>query len=429
LKILVIGSGGREHCIVWKLLQSKKIEKIYCAPGNAGIATQAECLNIPVEDISGLLQVARDKKIDLTIVGPELPLSMGVVNLFEKNNLPIFGPTQEAAEIESSKVFAKNIMNKYQIPTARYRAFKDYKLAQSYLQKQSFPLVIKADGLAAGKGVFIVQDLSQAEKAISYIMKENKFGHAGNKIVIEEYLTGEEVSMLVFTDGEHFIPMRPSQDHKKLHDGDSGPNTGGMGAYSPVPFFDDKAQRYALEKIFKPVIKGMKQEGRKFKGVLYAGLILTDEGPKVLEFNARFGDPETQVILPGLKTDLIEILCATREEKLSRIELEWQHQAAVCVILASGGYPGEYEKGKIINGIEKIENKQSTMVFHAGTEKKGNNVISSGGRVLGVTAWAETLSCAIDTVYEKIGQISFEKLYYRKDIGEKGLKFSPDNII
>jgi len=429
LKILVIGSGGREHCIVWKLLQSKKIEKIYCAPGNAGIATQAECLNIPVEDISGLLQVARDKKIDLTIVGPELPLSMGVVNLFEKNNLPIFGPTQEAAEIESSKVFAKNIMNKYQIPTARYRAFKDYKLAQSYLQKQSFPLVIKADGLAAGKGVFIVQDLSQAEKAISYIMKENKFGHAGNKIVIEEYLTGEEVSMLVFTDGEHFIPMRPSQDHKKLYDGDSGPNTGGMGAYSPVPFFDDKAQRYALEKIFKPVIKGMKQEGRKFKGVLYAGLILTDEGPKVLEFNARFGDPETQVILPGLKTDLIEILCATREEKLSRIELEWQHQAAVCVILASGGYPGEYEKGKIINGIEKIENKQSTMVFHAGTEKKGNNVISSGGRVLGVTAWAETLSCAIDTVYEKIGQISFENLYYRKDIGEKGLKFSPDNII
>ena len=429
MKILVIGSGGREHCIVWKLLQSKKIEKIYCAPGNAGIATQAECLNIPVEDISGLLQVARDKKIDLTIVGPELPLSMGVVNLFEKNNLPIFGPTQEAAEIESSKVFAKNIMNKYQIPTARYRAFKDYKLAQSYLQKQSFPLVIKADGLAAGKGVFIVQDLSQAEKAISYIMKENKFGHAGNKIVIEEYLIGEEVSMLVFTDGEHFIPMRPSQDHKKLYDGDSGPNTGGMGAYSPVPFFDDKAQRYALEKIFKPVIKGMKQEGRKFKGVLYAGLILTDEGPKVLEFNARFGDPETQVILPGLKTDLIEILCATREEKLSRIELEWQHQAAVCVILASGGYPGEYEKGKIINGIEKIENKQSTMVFHAGTEKKGNNVISSGGRVLGVTAWAETLSCAIDTVYEKIGQISFEKLYYRKDIGEKGLKFSPDNII
>lgn len=429
MKILVIGSGGREHCIVWKLLQSKKIEKIYCAPGNAGIATQAECLNIPVEDISGLLQVARDKKIDLTIVGPELPLSMGVVNLFEKNNLPIFGPTQEAAEIESSKVFAKNIMNKYQIPTARYRAFKDYKLAQSYLQKQSFPLVIKADGLAAGKGVFIVQDLSQAEKAISYIMKENKFGHAGNKIVIEEYLTGEEVSMLVFTDGEHFIPMRPSQDHKKLYDGDSGPNTGGMGAYSPVPFFDDKAQRYALEKIFKPVIKGMKQEGRKFKGVLYAGLILTDEGPKVLEFNARFGDPETQVILPGLKTDLIEILCATREEKLSRIELEWQHQAAVCVILASGGYPGEYEKGKIINGIEKIENKQSTMVFHAGTEKKGNNVISSGGRVLGVTAWAETLSCAIDTVYEKIGQISFENLYYRKDIGEKGLKFSPDNII
>jgi len=429
LKILVIGSGGREHCLVWKLSQSKDIDKIYCAPGNAGIASQAECLEIEAEDLKGLLQAARDKKVDLTIVGPEIPLSQGIVNLFEKNNIPIFGPTQEAAEIESSKVFAKNLMDKYQIPTARYQVFEDYKQAQTYLQQQSFPLVIKADGLAAGKGVLIVQDLSQAEKAISSIMRENKFGSAGRRVVIEEYLTGEEVSMLVFTDGKYFIPMKASQDHKKIGDGDLGPNTGGMGAYSPVPFFDSKTQNWVLERIFKPVIEGMRQEGRKFKGVLYAGLILTNNGPKVLEFNARFGDPETQVILPGIKTDLIEILCAVQEEKLNKIEVKWSNQAAVCIVLASGGYPASYEKGKIITGLEKIDNQQNAMVFHAGTQKKNGKFITSGGRVLGVTAWDDTLSGAIETAYEAAAKINFERLYYRKDIGKKGLKFSPNNII
>lgn len=429
LKILVIGSGGREHCLVWKLSQSKNIDKIYCAPGNAGIASQAECLEIEVEDLKGLLQAARDKKVDLTIVGPELPLSLGIVNLFEKNNIPIFGPTREAAEIESSKVFAKNLMDKYQVPTARYQVFEDYKQAQNYLQQQSFPLVIKADGLAAGKGVLIVQDLSQAEKVISSIMRENKFGKAGRRVVIEEYLTGEEVSMLVFTDGEYFIPMKASQDHKKICDGDLGPNTGGMGAYSPVPFFDSKTQNWVLERVFKPVIEGMRQEGRKFKGVLYAGLILTNNGPKVLEFNARFGDPETQVILPGLKTDLIEVLCATQEEKLKKIEVEWHNQTAVCIVLASGGYPAAYEKEKIITGLEKIDNQQNAMVFHAGTKKKNGKFITSGGRVLGVTAWDDTLSGAIEIAYEAAGKINFERLYYRKDIGKKGLKLSPNNII
>jgi phosphoribosylamine---glycine ligase len=428
LNVLVIGSGGREHCLVWKLSQSKSIDKIYCAPGNAGISSDAECLDIEVEDFEGLLQAARDKKVDLTIVGPELPLSLGVVNLFEKNNIPVFGPTKEAAEIESSKVFAKNLMDKFQVPTARYQVFEDYKQAHTYLQQQFFPLVIKADGLAAGKGVLIVQDLSQAEKAISSIMRENKFGSAGRRVVVEEYLTGEEVSMLVFTDGEYFIPMKASQDHKKIGDGDFGLNTGGMGAYSPVPFFDFKAQNWVLERVFKPVIKGMREEGRKFKGVLYAGLVLTEEGPKVLEFNARFGDPETQVILPGLKTDLIEILNAVQEEKLNKIKVEWSNQAAVCIVLASGGYPAAYEKGKIITGLEKIDNQQNAMVFHAGTKKKNSKFITSGGRVLGVTAWDDTLTGAIEKAYETAEKINFEKVYYRKDIGKKGLKLFPNNI-
>jgi phosphoribosylamine---glycine ligase len=429
LNILVIGSGGREHTIVWKLSQSPRVDKIYCAPGNAGIASQAECLDIKLEDIDGLLQAARDKKVDLTVVGPEIPLSLGIVNHFEKNNYPIFGPTREATEIESSKVFAKYLMDKHQVPTASYRVFRDYYQALLYLQQQSFPLVIKADGLAAGKGVLIIEDLPQAEKAISQIMKEHKFGKAGKKVIVEEFLTGEEVSMLVFTDGEHFLPMTPAQDHKKISDGDQGPNTGGMGAYSPVPNFDNKAQEWVLRNIFQPVIKGMKEEGRKFKGVLYAGLILTDKGPKVLEFNARFGDPETQVILPGLKTDLVEILCATQEEHLNQIKVEWTNQTSVCVVIASGGYPGKYEKGKIIVGLEDLLNKEDTMVFHAGTDKKNDKFVTSGGRVLGVTSWADTLSGAIEKAYEGVNKIHFEKIYYRKDIGKKGLKLYPGNNI
>jgi phosphoribosylamine--glycine ligase len=427
LNILVIGSGGREHSIVWKLKQSSKLHKIYCAPGNAGIASQAECLNTKADDIYGLLEIVRVKKIDLTIVGPEIPLSLGIVNLFEKYHYPIFGPTQEATEIESSKVFAKYIMDKYHIPTARYRVFEDDSQALAYLREQSFPLVLKADGLAGGKGVLIVQNRSKAEEAISQIMKEKKFGKAGNRVVIEEFLSGEEVSMLVFTDGKHFLPMVLSQDHKKIEDNDLGPNTGGMGAYSPLPFVGEEKQKWVLKNIFQPVILGMEKEGRTFKGVLYAGLILTDEGPKVLEFNARFGDPETQVILPALETDLVEIVQTILGGSLDQIQIQWSKQSSVCIVIASEGYPGHYQKGKIIHGLEELENKQNIMVFHAGTRKRNDEIITCGGRVLGVTAWADTLPEAIKQAYEGAEKIHFEGKYYRRDIGKKGLHFSNGN--
>ncbi len=428
MNILVIGSGGREHTIVWKLAHSPNVNKIFCSPGNAGIASQAECLDTKANDIDGLLEVARDKKIDLTIVGPEIPLSLGIVNLFEKHHYPIFGPTREATEIESSKVFAKYLLDKYHIPTARYRVFEDDSVAFSYLQEQSFPLVLKADGLAAGKGVFIVQSLSQAEEVITKIMKKKIFGEAGNKVIIEEFLTGEEVSMLVFTDGRNFLPMISSQDHKKIEDGDRGLNTGGMGAYSPVSFFNKETQQWVLENIFQPVIRGMEQEGRTFKGVLYAGLILTIEGPKVLEFNARFGDPETQVIMPGLETDLVAIIQAILNGYLNQIDIKWKNQASVCVVMASEGYPGKYEKGKIVHGLEKLEDRNDIMIFHAGTEKKNDKIVTTGGRVLGVTAWANGLPEAIEKAYEGVKKISFENQYCRKDIGKKGLITSPGDI-
>ena len=427
MNILVIGSGGREHTIVWKLLQSPKVEKIYCAPGNAGITSQAECLDVKAEDIHGLLEIARDKKIDLTIVGPEVPLSLGIVNLFAKHDCPIFGPTREATEIESSKVFSKYLMDKYQVPTARYQVFENDSEALSYLHEQSFPQVLKADGLAGGKGVFIVQNLCQAEGAIIQIMREKKFGMAGNRVIIEEFLTGEEVSMLVFADGKHFLPMVTSQDHKKINDDDQGPNTGGMGAYSPVPFFSDEDQKLVLKNIIQPVISGMEKEGRVFKGVLYAGLILTSEGPKVLEFNARFGDPETQVILPGLTTDLIEIIQASLGGYLNRLKIEWTNQTSVCVVMASAGYPGNYEKGNTINGLEEFKNRQDMMVFHAGTKIKNDKIVTSGGRVLGVTAWADRLTEAIEKTYHAVRKIKFENQYYRTDIGKKGLNISERN--
>jgi len=421
LNILVIGNGGREHAIIWKLIQSPVVKKIYSAPGNAGITELAECLNVKVDDIDGLLRVAREKKIDFTIVGPEIPLSLGIVNLFSSHNYPIFGPTKEATEIESSKVFAKDLMSKYHIPTALYQVFTDYEQALFYLKNQSYPLVLKADGLAGGKGVLIVQDKAEAEEAIAQIMKEKQFGEAGNRVVVEEFLSGEEVSLLVFSDGKHILPMISSQDHKKIGDNDEGLNTGGMGAYSPVPFFSEESQRLVLEKVFLPIIEGLKQEGRIFKGVLYAGLILTREGPKVLEFNARFGDPETQVILPSLETDLMEIMQATVGGYLDRIELRWKQQAAVCVIMASRGYPGAYEQGKIITGLERLKEREDMMVFHAGTKKKNSQIVTAGGRVLGVTAWAANLEEAINKAYQGVRMINFENQYYRRDIGKKGL--------
>jgi len=422
MKVLVIGGGGREHALVWKITQSPKVSKIYCAPGNAGISQLAQRIDINADNIEGLVDFAQKEKIDLTVVGPELALSKGIVNEFNRKGLRIFGPSKKATEIESSKVFSKYLMKKYNIPTANYQVFQNSEKAFDYIKQQTFPLVIKADGLAAGKGVFIVKDLVQARDALDALMEEKKFGEAGRQVVIEEFLEGEEVSILAFCDGKTVVPMVSSQDHKKIFDNDRGPNTGGMGAYSPVPFCNHKSEEMVLQKILIPVIKGLQKEDREYKGVIYAGLVLTKEGPKVLEFNARFGDPETQAVLPRLETDLIEILLAVVEGNLSKVNIKWKDKAAVCVILASGGYPGKYQKGKVIYGFEKLENKKDIIVFHAGTKLQEGKIVTAGGRVLGVTAWDDTISKAKDKAYKGVEKIYFENMYYRKDIASKALK-------
>jgi len=423
MKVLVIGSGGREHTLVWKITQSPKVSKVYCAPGNAGISKLAQCVNIDSDSIEKLIDFAQKEKIDLTVVGPELPLSQGIVNEFNKQGLRIFGPSKEATEIESSKVFSKYLLKKYNIPTANYQVFQNSEKAFEYIKQQTFPLVIKADGLAAGKGVFIVENLAEARDALNALMEEKKFGEAGRQVIIEEFLEGEEVSILAFCDGKTVVPMVSSQDHKKIFNNDQGPNTGGMGAYSPVPFYPDELEERVLEEILKPTIKGLQREGKEYKGVLYAGLILTKEGPKVLEFNARFGDPETQVILPRLKTDLIDIFNAVIEDRLHEINIiEWEDNAAVCVVVASGGYPGKYQKGKVISGLERLEKMENIIAFHAGTKFQDDQVITSGGRVLGITAWDETISKAKEKAYKAVKEIYFEDMYYRKDIALKAIK-------
>jgi len=422
MKVLVIGSGGREHTLVWKMTQSPKVSKVYCAPGNAGISNLAQCVNIDADSIEKLVGFAKKEKIDLTVVGPELPLSRGIVNEFNQQGLRIFGPTKEATEIESSKVFSKYLMKKYNIPTANYEVFQNSQKALAYIQQQTFPLVIKADGLAAGKGVFIVKNLLEARDALNALMEEKKFGEAGRQVIIEEFLEGEEVSILAFCDGKTVVPMVSSQDHKKIFDNDLGPNTGGMGAYSPVPFYPDEFKKRVLEEILKPTVKGLQNEGKEYKGVLYAGLILTKEGPKVLEFNARFGDPETQVILPRLKTDLIDILNAVINSTLHKINIEWEDNAAVCVVVASGGYPEKYQKEKVINGLEKLEKMKNMIAFHAGTKFQEGRVVTSGGRVLGITAWDDTISKAKEKAYKAVKEIYFEDMYYRKDIALKVIK-------
>jgi len=422
MKILVIGSGGREHALVWKINQSPKVSKIYCAPGNAGISQLAQCIDIGPDKITALADFAQDKKIDLTVVGPELSLSMGIVDEFTKRGLKIFGPTKTATEIESSKVFSKYMMKKYLIPTANYSTFTDAKEAMVYIGKRPFPLVLKADGLAAGKGVFIVRDADEAKAALDSLMNEKIFGDAGLQVIVEDYLEGEEVSVLAFSDGETVIPMVSSQDHKKIFDNDLGPNTGGMGAYTPVPFYDEHAENEVLEEILKPIISGLKKEGREYKGVIYAGLVFTKEGIKVLEFNARFGDPETQVLLPGLETDIVEIFMAVIEGQLAKIELKWNNNAVVCVVAASGGYPAKYQKGKRISGLEKLENKNDSYIFHAGTKFQEEEITTSGGRVLGMTAWAENIKEAKRMAYEGMEKICFEDMYYRKDIAQKAIK-------
>lgn len=421
MKVLVIGSGAREHALVWKFTQSPKVKKIFCAPGNGGIAEIAECVDIKIEAIDQLFQFAQANAIDLTVVGPEVPLALGIVDLFQAKGLKIFGPSKEASALESSKVFAKNIMKKYKVPTADFAVFTNKENALKYARNANRPLVIKADGLCAGKGVFVCATFSEQEKAIKSIMQDNDFGSAGNTVMIEEYLEGEEASMIFISDGEHVCAMASSQDHKRIFDNDQGPNTGGMGAYSPAPIVSEDLFEQIKTEVVIPTIHGMMQEGIIFCGVLYAGIMLTAKGPQVLEFNVRFGDPETQAILPRLKSDLVDIILSALEGKLDTIRLDWDKRACVCVVAAAGGYPGDYEKGKKIAGLKNINREKDLLVFHAGTKKQGDDILTNGGRVLGITAYGKDIPQAIETAYQGIKQISFEHMFYRNDIGKKAL--------
>jgi phosphoribosylamine--glycine ligase len=419
MKILVVGGGGREHTIIWKLAQNRRVTKLYCAPGNGGISALAECVDINATDIDKLVQFAVDNNIDLTVVAPDDPLVLGAVDAFEQSGLRAFGPNKAAAAIEGSKVFSKDLMKKYKIPTAGYEVFGNSAEATQYLKNISYPSVIKAEGLALGKGVIIAKCYDEAVEAVCDILDDKKFGEAGSRVVIEEFLEGQEVSILSFTDGKTIIPMVSAQDHKRALDNDEGLNTGGMGTFSPSRIYTPEIAEYCMENIFKPTVEAMNSEDRKFKGVLYFGLMLTDNGVKVLEYNARFGDPETQVVLPRLKTDLLDIFNAVVDEKLSEIEVEWEDNAAVCVVIASGGYPVEYKKGYVIAGIGLAENDKAITVFQAGTKLEGDKIVTSGGRVLGVTAVAKVLDAAIDKAYEGVACISFKDMHFRKDIGKK----------
>ncbi len=422
MKILVIGSGGREHTLVWKIAQSKLVQKIYAAPGNAGIAGIAECIPLKVDEIKKLAAFAQSKDIALTLVGPELPLTLGIVDEFKRYGLKICGPDRNAAVIEGSKRFAKDLMKKYGVPTADYAAFDSPREAMQYIRERGTPVVIKADGLAAGKGVLPVQTLAEAEKAIDTILVKRTFGEAGNQIIVEDFLTGEEASFIVFTDGTTILPLPSSQDHKPIYDNDQGPNTGGMGAYSPAPVITETLHKKIMEQIISPVVKGMAAEGRPFKGILYAGLMINGNEVKVLEFNARLGDPETQPILMRMKSDIVPVLEAIVNERLNQVSIEWDERPAVCVVMASEGYPANYRKGMVIKGLNDVQSLNNVEVFHAGTALKDNQVVTSGGRVLGVTALGNTISDAINNAYNAVSRIHWEGAYYRSDIGKKALK-------
>lgn len=418
----MVGGGGREHALVWKIAKSPLVDEIYNAPGNGGIAKIANCVDIKPEDLDSLAKFAKDERIDLTIVGPEMPLALGIVDRFVENGLRIFGPTKEAAQIESSKLFAKELMRKHGIPTAQFSTFTDRDEAISYVEKKGAPIVVKTCGLAAGKGVIVAEDVESALTAIDMMMVEKRFGPSGETVVIEEHLVGEEASLLAFTDGNTVLPMVASQDHKPIHDGDRGPNTGGMGAYAPAPILDPDTLEAITEYILIPTVRGMAAEGIVYQGVLYAGLIITEQGPKVLEFNCRFGDPEIQAIFPLMKNDLIEVSLALMDGRLDEVELAWEKRSAVCVVLASGGYPGSYEKGKRISGVQEAEEIEDVILFHSGTELTPEGLTTSGGRVIGVTGIGDTLRQAIGKTYSAVEKIHFENAYYRRDIGEKGLR-------
>lgn len=428
MRILVIGSGGREHALVWKIAQSKLADKIFCAPGNAGIAQLAECVDIKAEDVAGLLDFAKKEKIDLTIAGPEAPLAKGIADDFQNYKLRIFGPNKKAAQLEASKVFAKELMAKYNVPTANFKVFDNADDATNYIEKVGAPCVIKADGLAGGKGVVIAKTVDEAKQAVDLIIEQKIFGDAGLRIIVEDCLKGQEASIIVFTDSREVIPLASSQDHKRVFDNDLGPNTGGMGAYSPAPIVTKELFSEILDKIIYRIINGLVKEGIEYKGVLYAGIMLSEQGPKVLEFNVRFGDPETQAILPRLKSDLLEVMLAASEGKLTRFKsLNWDKRACVCVVCASGGYPGNYEKGKEIFGLGTAAAMKDVVVFHAGTKDLAHprtrelKIVTNGGRVLGVTGLGNTIKEAVDKTYQAVEKINFEGMHYRKDIGRKAL--------
>src|SRR5512133_2531204 len=421
MKILVIGGGGREHALVWKIAQSPLVTKLYCAPGNPGTASLAENLPIAVDQLDKLLAFAYENKIDLTVVGPEQPLSLGIVDLFESHGLKVFGPSQKAAFIEGSKAFSKDLMQKYNVPTAAYGVFTDQSEAEAFITRTGAPIVVKADGLAAGKGVIIAQTCEEAIAAVRDMLSGNAFGSAGARVVIEEFLTGEEASFLVITDGKNIIPLASAQDHKAVFDGDLGPNTGGMGAYSPAPVVTPEIHEIAMQQVIRPTVDGMAAEGRPYRGVLYAGLMVKDGQVKTLEFNARFGDPECQPLLMRMKSDIVPVLMAVADGDISGIEIEWHDMASVCVVMAAAGYPGDYSKGDEISGLDAAAEIDDLFVFHAGTGENGGRFVTSGGRVLGVTGRGTTVADAIRKAYEGVAVIRWKGVHFRSDIGKKAM--------
>ena len=421
MKILVVGGGGREHALVWKIAQSPLVETIYCAPGNPGTATLAENVAIGVDELDVLLEFALAEKIDLTVVGPEQPLSLGIVDLFEEHGLKVFGPRKNAAIIEASKAFSKDLMRKYDVPTAAYGVFSEIGPAVAFIEQTGAPIVVKADGLAAGKGVIIAQTRDEAVAAVTDMLSGNAFGTAGSRVVIEEFLTGEEASFLAITDGRHIIPLASAQDHKAIFDNDQGPNTGGMGAYSPAPVVTPAVHKNAMEQVLRRAVDGMAAEGRPYRGVLYAGLMVTGGQAKTLEFNARFGDPECQPLLMRMKSDIVPVLLAVATGDLSGVEIEWHDKAAVCVVMAAEGYPGDYRKGDVISGLDEAAELDGVYVFHAGTSLEDGRCVTNGGRVLGVTALGDTVQDAIARAYEGVGRITWPGVQFRRDIGKKAI--------
>jgi phosphoribosylamine--glycine ligase len=421
MNVLVIGSGGREHALAWKIRQSLRVKRVFCAPGNAGIAEVAELVPLAADDIVGLARFARDERVDLTVVGPEVPLTLGIVDEFQRHGLRIFGPRREAAQIEGSKAFTKELLRRYEIPTGFFSTFADADEAARYVAEVGAPIVLKTDGLAGGKGVVICQTVKEAQAGVDEIMRTRIFGDAGSRIVVEEFLEGEEVSFMALTDGHTVLPLASSQDHKRAFDGETGPNTGGMGAYSPAPVVTPALHERIMADIMQPVVKALGEAKIDYRGVLYAGLMITDSGPKVLEFNARFGDPECQTLMVRLKSDLVQLMDACIDGQLAQMRVEWDERAAACVVLAAAGYPGAVERGKVIRGLDGLRGWQNGVVFHGGTARRDDTVVTNGGRVLGVTALGEAVRDAVTEAYWAVDRIHWDGIQYRRDIGFRAL--------